>query len=503
MSARIVTDETFEQEVLKSELPVLVDFIAEWCGPCKAMAPALDQVADDLQGQVKIVKVDVDKSPTTTATYGIRSMPTLMLFKGGRQSAIHLGALVQKSKLREWIDREVGASAPASSRRTVEFKLSNGMQVVVLAKPGAEKVAYRIVYKVGTDDDPDGRAGTAMLVGTLMSRQAAVMGGTDWPYTTRSATSFQQRGKDTLSAAMATEANRMAALRVTEEDFAAALQEHIASQRRGASTSAEHFATLSRDEAVAFHQRFYGPDNAVLAIAGDVDLEDVKRLAEEAYGQIPSRGEIMRPARSQRPYPTASSRVVETDSSIPQGWLSRNYVVPTYTSAAPGEAEALEILATFLGRSGPSKRRLVNELNLAKKFMVSYSGRGNDKGSLSLIASLSDGTPEQLESVVDEIIHEIRANGVSELELARAKEVFAATQRVDDERMTSLADRYAWSLADGWTVAEVEGWPDAVAKATAQDVKRAAMTYLDPARAITNFRVPETPETASRGEPVA
>jgi len=102
-----VTDASFEQEVLKSNEPVLVDFHAQWCGPCKAMAPALDQVAAELKGKVKVVKVDVDENPGVTGAYGIRAMPTLLLFKGGKVAAQHTGAIVQKKKLEDWITQSV------------------------------------------------------------------------------------------------------------------------------------------------------------------------------------------------------------------------------------------------------------------------------------------------------------------------------------------------------------------------------------------------------------
>lgn len=105
--ANAVSDNTFEQEVLKSTEPVLVDFFAEWCGPCKAMAPALDQVAKELEGKVKIVKLDVDQNPKVTGTYGIRAMPTLIMFKDGKVAAQHTGALVQKKKLEDWINQSV------------------------------------------------------------------------------------------------------------------------------------------------------------------------------------------------------------------------------------------------------------------------------------------------------------------------------------------------------------------------------------------------------------
>ncbi len=107
--ANAVTDASFDAEVLKSTEPVLVDFHAQWCGPCKAMAPALEQVAAEMKGKVKIVKVDVDENPKVTGTYGIRAMPTLILFKDGKVAAQHTGAIVQKKKLEDWITQSVTA----------------------------------------------------------------------------------------------------------------------------------------------------------------------------------------------------------------------------------------------------------------------------------------------------------------------------------------------------------------------------------------------------------
>ena len=101
--ANAVSDSTFEQEVLKSTEPVLVDFFAEWCGPCKAMAPALEQVAQEMAGKVKVVKLDVDQNPEVTQKFHIQAMPTLMIFKGGKKVAERVGALTQKKQLQDWI----------------------------------------------------------------------------------------------------------------------------------------------------------------------------------------------------------------------------------------------------------------------------------------------------------------------------------------------------------------------------------------------------------------
>ena len=98
-----VTDDTFETEVLQSQQPVLVDYWAEWCGPCKSIAPILDQVASEYQGRVKVAKINVDENKNVPAKFGIRGIPTLMLFKNGNVEATKVGAL-SKSQLAAFID---------------------------------------------------------------------------------------------------------------------------------------------------------------------------------------------------------------------------------------------------------------------------------------------------------------------------------------------------------------------------------------------------------------
>jgi len=105
--AETVSDASFDEVVLKSDKPVVVDFFAEWCGPCKAMAPALDQVAEAMKDSVTVVKVDVDQSPGIAQKYNVRAMPTLMVFRGGEVAAQHVGALTQRAMLEKWVNSSI------------------------------------------------------------------------------------------------------------------------------------------------------------------------------------------------------------------------------------------------------------------------------------------------------------------------------------------------------------------------------------------------------------
>ena len=98
-----VSDKSFQTDVLEAKEPVLVDFWAEWCGPCRAVAPVLEEVAGELNGKLKIVKLNVDENPETAAKYGIQSIPTLMIFKNGELASRQIGAS-PKAKIVQWIN---------------------------------------------------------------------------------------------------------------------------------------------------------------------------------------------------------------------------------------------------------------------------------------------------------------------------------------------------------------------------------------------------------------
>lgn len=101
-----VSDDSFESDVLKAEGPVLVDFWAEWCGPCKQITPALEKIAGEMDGKLTFTKINIDDNPQTPTQFGVRGIPTLMIFKDGQVAAMKVGALPE-SKLKEWVEQSI------------------------------------------------------------------------------------------------------------------------------------------------------------------------------------------------------------------------------------------------------------------------------------------------------------------------------------------------------------------------------------------------------------
>ena len=106
MAQKTVTDQSFQSDVLDSKTPVVVDFWAEWCGPCRMIAPSLEELASEYDGKVIVAKMNIDENPQTPTRYGVRGIPTLMIFRNGQVTATKIGAL-PKTKIKEWIDASI------------------------------------------------------------------------------------------------------------------------------------------------------------------------------------------------------------------------------------------------------------------------------------------------------------------------------------------------------------------------------------------------------------
>lgn len=529
MTASEVFDETFEQQVLRSAEPVLVDFFTTWCGPCKAMAPVLDEVASELSGKVKVVKVDVGRSALAREKYGVRSVPTLMLFMNGKPAARHAGALVQKHVLEAWLARAL-ESTEFAAHQVARWLLSNGMDVIVIPDRRAPLVLHALWCKFGAADEPYGLSGLARLVERLTSKalEKVEMGhegtGASRHVGTRAVTEqdftcFTNRiSKDRLSAAMEMETYRMTSVNVSEDDVRREL-ELIAEQGRSRSATSpvsilseqvnaalyvshpygnpvvgwlHHTENLSRVEVERFHRRYYVPSNAVLVVSGDVVVEEIRSLVERTYGTIPANPERVARARNQEAPHIAERRVTIRNPRTTKSHLQRCYAVPSYLTSEQSEAAAIEVLARILGagRMGRLHARLVEGTKTAVAAGARYTGAMRDSGMIMMFAASGGSDIKVLDAEFDAVIQEIREHGVTAAELEIAKRELVARFSSQNDSASELATKYGEGLALGRTMEQIDAWADAISKVTGDDVKQVAVTYLDARRSVTGWMLP-------------
>lgn len=432
---------------------------------------------------------------------------------------------------------------PANAEpRASEFTLSNGLQVVVIPDHRAPVVTHMVWYKVGAADEPKGVSGIAHFLEHLMfkstdkiavgdfSKIISKLGGQDNAFTGQDVTSYHQRiAKEQLATVMDMEADRMTHLRLTKDEVATERQVILEERRSRIDNNPaalldeqmnaalylshpygvpvigwEHeMAKLSREDALHFYKRYYAPNNAILVVAGDVTADEVKKLAEETYGKIPANPDVDGRSRPSDPPHIAARRLVLKDPRAGNPSFHRYYVVPSYTTGKPGEAEALDLLVKILADGSTSRlyRKLVVEDKIAATTGGSYSGWSLDSGAVSLYAVAgNEADLKQIETEIDGLLDDIRTNGVTQLELERAKKTFLADYIYDSDNQANLARRYGWAVAIGRKVGDVESWPQAIAKATTDDVKQAAANYLDLRRSVTGLLIPdaEAPPAGAR-----
>lgn len=422
------------------------------------------------------------------------------------------------------------AEAPWVEPQT--FVLDNGMQVVVLPDHRAPVVTHMVWYKVGAADEPWGKSGLAHFLEHLMfkgtddvppqafSKIVARHGGQDNAFTSYDYTAYFQRvAKDRLPLVMEMEADRMVDLRLTEEVVAperlVVLEERrnrvdndpaaLFSEQLQATQYLSHpygvpvigwaheIAKLNLADAQSFYEEWYRPENAILVVAGDITAEDLRPLAEKYYGAIPA-GDPEPRLRPVEPPQIAARRVEMHHPQVKQPVWSRTYLVPSYTTAEPGEAEALEVLAEILG-GGPTSRlyrRLLIDEQLAVSASAWFDGINLDDGRFGLsIVPRPDVAPAGLEPVVEAVLREVIAEGVSAEEVERAKKrLRAATVYAQDNQQT-MAQWFGAGLASGLDLADLVAWPERIAAVTPQDVQRAARAFLRPGRSVTGVLQPE------------
>ena len=417
--------------------------------------------------------------------------------------------------------------------------LPNGLQVVVIPDHRAPVVSHMVWYRAGSSDEPAGKSGIAHFLEHLMfkgtgkiapgdfSKIIARNGGEDNAFTTQDATVYFQRvAKDRLRLVMDMEADRMTNLRLLENDVVnerkVILEERrmrvdnepssILSEQMGAALYLAHpygipiigweheMRDLSREDALAFYRRFYAPNNAILVVAGDVEPADVIKLAQEIYGPLqPSSAPLVR-GRVSEPEPRAARRVVLKDERIAKETVSRHYLTPSYRTAAPREAEALELLSAILGsgNTGRLYKKLVVEEKKAASAGGWFSAALLDSGRMGFYAVAGSGASlESIEASMDAVIDEVREKGVTEAELERVRNAEIAQVIYDADNQVNLARAYGWALVTGRTIEDVNQRAERIAAVTAADIQAAARKYLDIRRSVTGLMIPDGKNVAA------
>jgi zinc protease len=425
------------------------------------------------------------------------------------------------------------ADAAPDGAKPTYFKLSNGLEVVVVEDHRSPVVTQMVWYKVGAADEPPGKSGIAHFLEHLMfkgtakngpgvfSGTVARLGGQENAFTNQDYTGYYQRvAKKHLRIMMELEADRMTGLTLTEDQVKPELQVVLEEQNQRVANSPAaklseqitamlylnnpyhkpvigwrpEIEQLTREDAIAFYRHWYTPNNAVLVVAGDVTPDEVRTMAEETYGKVAARSDIKPRIRPIEPPPIAVRHLTLADPQVGQPSLQRSYLVPSDTTAQPGEAEALDLLTHILGNGSVSRlyRELVVDQQLATAVSGYYLSTALDDTRLTFSLTPRAGVSlPQLEEAFDKTLAEAVEKGVTESELTSAKERMVADMVYARDSQTTLAQMYGAALTTGSTVDKVFSWTDRINAVTAEQVHDVARRYLDKRRSATGYHVQE------------
>jgi len=394
------------------------------------------------------------------------------------------------------------------------FTLDNGMQVVVVKNHRAPVVVHMVWYRVGAMDEPPGKSGLAHYLEHLMFKGTNTLapgefsaivrrlGGQDNAFTAQDYTGyFQSVAADRLGRVMELEADRMINLVLTPEiiepERGVILEERrsriesspasILSEQVNAAHYQNHpyripiigwedeIRALTLDDITSFYRQWYTPNNAVLVVAGDVEVDQVKRLAEKHYGPIPARPLPERVAWIE-PAQRADRNLVYRDVRVRQPGWSRRFKAPSHLFGESQHAYPLQVLSEILSGGATTRlyRTLVVEQGIATNAGSWYRSGGRGPSSFGFYASpVQGGDLDTVEAAMNREIEKLIADGVSQ------EEVDAAILRLQDaavfarDSLRGPAQLFGSALVVGRTIADVEEWPDRIGRVTADDVNRA------------------------------
>ena len=418
--------------------------------------------------------------------------------------------------------------------QVTSFTLDNGMDVVVIEDNRAPLVVHMVWYRAGSADEVAGVSGIAHFLEHLMFKQTenldtgefsstvAKNGGRDNAFTSYDYTAYFQRvASDRLELMMQMEADRMVNL-VLDEDEVNTERDVVIEERNQRTENApgslfneqmsasmflnhrygvpiigwmHEIEELSLEDAQAFYNAHYAPNNAVLVVAGDVTPENVLALAEKHYGVIPANPEIAKRDRPSEPPQLAARRLVLEDPRVGQPYVARSYIAAERDSGAQEKAAALTMLAEVLGGGTTAilDEKLQFDSQMAVFSRAYYRGGSLDDTTFDIYVAPAPGvTLEELEAAMDEVIEEFLVNGIPEGTLERIKTQVRASEIYGRDSISSLANKYGRALTTSLTVEDVQAWPDVLQAVTEDDVMAAAREVFNPKHSVTGYlKAPE------------
>ena len=422
----------------------------------------------------------------------------------------------------------------ALAERVKDFMLDNGMQVVVVEDPRAPVVVHMVWYRVGAADEPAGKSGIAHFFEHLMfkgtetvpsgafSRIVSAEGGSDNAFTSWDYTAYFQRvASDRLDLVMQMEADRMTNLTLdpaeVDTERAVVIEERaqrtdsdpsgLFDEQRRAAQYLNHpygipiigwkheIEGLTREDALAFYEAHYTPENAILIVAGDVTADAVRALAQKHYGPIPARGAAVPRVRPVEPPQLAERRLTLEDARVGQPYFIRSYLAPPRRTGAQQEAAALMVLSNLLGGSSATSvlgRALEFDRKLAVQASAFYLPNALDDTLFSIAVSPAQGvTLAEAEAALDEVLAEFLETGVDAEDFARLMTRLRAQEIYGLDNTQSVARNYGVALTTGLTVQDERDWPAILQAVTPEQVMEAARNVLQTRNAVTGYLVKE------------
>ena len=422
----------------------------------------------------------------------------------------------------------IGSIADTSTQVT-DFRLENGMQVIVIEDHRAPVVIHMVWYKAGSGEEDPGVSGVAHFLEHLLFKQTKTMGagefsrivaengGSDNAFTSYDYTAYFQRiTVDKLPFMMKMESDRMINLDLGPDDILTErdviIEERnqrvenspsaLFGEQRRAALFLNHpygrpvigwrheMESLSLEDALAFYRQFYAPNNAILVVGGDVLPEAVFELARQTYGVIPANPDLLPRDRPQEPPQISARRMTYFDERVAQPYVARTYLAPERNLGDQSVPAALTLLAEILGGGQTSvlAQKLQFEAQTAVYTTAFYGGTALDDANFGFVIVPSDSVPlEEAEAALDQAIGEFLKEGVDLDKLNRLKRQFRASEIYARDSVSGLANAYGAALTSGLSLDDIHDWPNILQAVTQDDIMAAAKLVLKEQKSVTGW----------------